>query len=186
MRRELIRIGARFTIVALVEMTALSCTAPQYDDQTDKQITQLQTDIDTEIVSLISLDDRISDLSNNSDQSDRRALSDAKTKAGYAANTDFYNKIDVELITLRTRVDAEPSLATPNLDRAIEALHDNLLGESGSMRSIHKRDGIIPEAQLLIIQKTVDAQVGALLTRELGLKTGTSAAAGAGGKTTTL
>jgi hypothetical protein len=166
----------RYALAAMFSLAMFGCSAPKYDDQTDKQITQLQTDVDTRIISLSSLDDRISSLSKSTDATSKKALSAARTTAGYDANTDFYDKVDVDLITLRTRVDAEPSLATSSLDAAIDQLHDNLLGDSGSMRSMHVRDGIIPKSNLKTIQQLVDAQIGALLTRELGLKSGGTAA----------
>ena len=59
---------------------------PQYDDQTDKLISQIQTDVDTQFVSLITLDHKISRLSGKPDPASVKALADAKTKAGFDAN----------------------------------------------------------------------------------------------------
>ena len=97
-------------------------------------------------------------------------MSDAKTKASYRSASAFYQKIDVDLITLKTRIDAEPTAATPHLDSAWQQLHDNLLAPADSMKAIHKRDDIIPASELRTMQQLVDAQAGALLTRELSLK----------------
>jgi hypothetical protein len=163
------------TRAALAILLILSaCAAPQYDDQTDKLISQLQTDVDTEIVTLITLDHKIAALSAHSDAASRKALAEAKTKASYDANTSFYDKIDVDLTGLQTRVDAAPSLATPSLDKSIQNLHDNLLGATGSMQATHEQVDILSEAYLRTVRPLVDAQIGALLTRELGLKGGAS------------
>jgi hypothetical protein len=168
----------RSTIPVL--LLAAACAAPQYDDQTDKLISELQTDVDTEIVSLITLDHKISSLSGKSDAASQRALADAKAKAGYDANTGFYDKVDVDLTSLQTRVDAEPSAATPHLDTAIKDLRDNLLAADGSMQATHQKVGILSEAYLRNVKMLVDAQIGALLTRELGLKSGSSSTSSIG------
>src|ERR1051326_5260072 len=91
--------AVKYGIIAL--LFATSCAAPQYDAQTDKLISQLQTDVDSEIVSLITLDRKIARLSGKADQTSQKALAEAKSKAGYEANADFYDKIDVGLIGLQ-------------------------------------------------------------------------------------
>jgi hypothetical protein len=154
-----------------------ACSAPQYDDQTDKLMSQLQTDVDTQIVSLITLDHKIAALSKLTDAASKKTLADDMTKAGYDANTSFYDKMDVELTGLQTRVDAEPSLATPYLDRSIKDLHDNLIEAPGSLQVTHQAAGVLSESYLRNAQRTIDTQIGALLSRELGLKNGTAAPA---------
>jgi hypothetical protein len=158
---------------SLIAVVAGCATAPpQYDDQTDKLISQLQKDVDTQIVSLITLDHKIAFLSGKTDASSQKALAEAKTKAGYEANTGFYDKVDVDITGLQTRVDAEPSLATPYLDKGIQALRDNLLVADGSMQTTHQQVDILSEPYLRTAEKIIDAQIEALLTRELGLKNG--------------
>ena len=152
----------------------VSCAGPQYDSQTDKLISQLQTGIDTEIVFLITLDHKIDLLSGQNDPASRRALADAKTKASYDANTGFYDKVDVDLTGLQTRVDAQPSLATPYIDNSIAALRANLLSDDGSMQATHQKVQILSVPYLMTVRQLVDAQIGALLTRELALKSGGS------------
>ena len=156
-------------------------TPPDYDDQTDKMITQLQTDVDTEIVTLISLDHKIGSLAQKTDEASQKALADAKTKAAFDANGTFYDKVDVDLIGLQTRVDAEPNAATQHLDVALKDLRSNLLGTDASMRLLHQADGILTEDKLGTVQKLVDAQIGALLTYELQLKNGSSSSGGSTG-----
>ena len=152
-----------------------SCvTPPQYDDQTDKLISQLQTDVDTEFVSLETLDQKIDRLSNSTDAASKQALSDAKTKASYESNASFYDKVAVDLTGLQIRVDAEPSPATSHLDTSINDLRANLLGADNSMQATHQIQNTLSMTYLQEVQKLVDAEIGALLTRELGLKSATS------------
>ena len=160
----------RRALICSVLILAGCVTAPQYDDQTDKLISQLQTDVDTEFVSLKSLNDQIKDYSGQTDAASQKSLADAKTKASYSSADAFYQKADVDLISLKTRIDAEPNLSTSKLDEAWQLLNDNLIGSTDSMQSIHKRDTIISNTELTEIQALVDAQIGALLTRELNLK----------------
>ncbi len=155
---------------ALITVAAGCVTPPQYDDQTDKLISQLQTDIDTEIVTLTTLNHKIQALTGKPVASSPTALAAAPAKASYAVNTPFYNKLDVDLTTLQTRVDSEPSAATPYLDSSIKNLHDNLLTADGSMQVTHQKVEVLSAAYLQSAQLIVDAQIGALLTRELGLK----------------
>src|SRR5271157_5527425 len=102
-------------IVVPVLLMMAACAAPQYDVQTDQLISQLQTDVDTEIAALITLDRKINSLSGKTAAASQKALADTRAKAGYDANTGFYDKVDVDLTALQTRVDAEPSAATPYL-----------------------------------------------------------------------
>ena len=169
-----VRAGRSVGVAVALAVFVGACTPPQYDDQTDKLISQLQTDVDTEIVSLITLDHKIDSLTKKTDAASQKSLADAKLKAGYDANTTFYDKVDVELTGLQTRVDAEPSPATPYLDSSIKNLHDNLLAAEGSLQTTHQSVEILSEAYLRPAQMLIDAQIGALLTRELSLKTGAS------------
>jgi hypothetical protein len=167
-------------MLVLIAMASASCTAPQYDDQTDKLITQLQSDVDTQFVMLISFDHQIAMLSGKTDAASQKALSNVRAMAGYDSNVPFYNKVDVDLLSLRLRVDAEPSAATPMLDDAIKNLRDNLLTVDGSVQATHQTlaqqnpPGVMSALYLRDAQAIVDVQIGKLLTRELGLKTGSS------------
>jgi len=165
-------------ITILLLEGCITFTPPAYDDQTDTLITQLQVDVDTEIVTLISLDHKISSLSQKTDDESLKALADAKTKSGYDANGAFYDKVDVDLIGLKIRVDAQPNSVTRHLDVSLKELRDNLLGSDASMRLLHQNDGILSEDKLGILEKLVDAQIGALLAYELQLKNGSSSSGG--------
>lgn len=163
------------TTLSLVLLTFVGgCVTPQYDDQTDKQITQLQTDADTLFVTLISLDRQIARLSKLTDPGSQKSLAEAKKKAGYQASTASYEKLEVTFIGLQTRIDAEPTPATPYLRESIKKLHDNLLEAPGSVELTHQAQDVLGEAYLRQVQAFVDAQISALLTRELGLKKGSA------------
>ena len=169
-------------IAGVLTMTLGGClTPPQYDDQTDKLISQLQTDVDTEIVTLISLDHKIANLKDKTDAASQKDLAEAKPKAEFDANSTFYDRVDVDLIALRMRVDAEPNIATPRLDSAINYLRKNLLEDGNCMRTLHQQnDVILSEFVLTNMQKLVDAQIGALLTAELELKNSSTSSSSTG------
>lgn len=149
-----------------------ACVAPQYDDQTDKLISQLQTEVDTQLITLISLDHKIAALSQRGEPASQKALAEVRTQASYDANIGFYDKIDVDLTSLQTRVDSEPSRATPDLDRSILLLRQNLVSGPGSLQQTHEAQNILSEPYLRSVEQIVNAQMGALLTREIGLKAG--------------
>jgi hypothetical protein len=159
-------------LVLAVGLVLVACSAPPYDEQTDRLISALQSDVDSQIVTLLSLDRRIAELLPTNTDAARKALADAKARAGYEANAGFYDKLDSQLTSLRLRVDALPNEATPNLERSIDELRANLLGGEGSLRSVHQKQGILSEAYLRNERRILNAQFQALLTYELVLKTG--------------
>jgi hypothetical protein len=159
-----------------VGLVVAACSAPPYDEQTDRLISGLQSDVDGQIVMLISLDHKIAELSAAASEASRKTVADAKAKAGYEANAAFYDKIDSQITSLRLRIDALPNEATANLDRSLDELRANLLSDQGSLRSVHQQQGILSEPYLLSERKLLNAQFQALLTYELVLKTGASAA----------
>ena len=159
----------------IVGLAVAGCSAPPYDEQTDRLISALQSDVDGQIVMLISIDHRIAELGTATGEAGRKALADARAKAGYDANAPFYDKIDSEITSLRLRIDALPNEATPKLDRSLDDLRANLLSDQGSLRSVHQQQGVLSEAYLLNERKLLNAEFQALLTYELVLKTGSSA-----------
>jgi hypothetical protein len=147
------------------------CAAPQYDSQTDKLITTLQTDTDTLLVHLIAENQQIAALSGRTDKTSLAALDKAKTAAGYLSNIPAYEQIDVDLLSLKTRIDAEPNASTSHLDASLKDLNDNLFG-TGSLEAQHAADSILPNAYLTTEQIILDTQLTALLKYELVLKSG--------------
>jgi len=114
-----------------VGLVVAACSAPPYDEQTDRLISGLQSDVDGQIVMLISLDHKIAELSAAASEASRKTVADAKAKAGYEANAAFYDKIDSQITSLRLRIDALPNEATANLDRSLDELRANLLSDQG-------------------------------------------------------
>ena len=159
-------------LVLTVGLVLVACSAPPYDEQTDRLISALQYDVDSQIVMLLSLDRKIAELATANNDIARKALAEARARAGYDANAAFYDKLDSQLTSLRLRVDALPTEATPNIDRAIDELRANLLSGEGSLRSVHQKQGILGEAYLRNERRLLNAQFQALLSYELVLKAG--------------
>src|SRR5690242_11594248 len=83
--------------VLIIGGTSFGCAAPQYDDQTDKAISTLQSDIDTQFVSLTSLGKKIESLKRRSDPASVKSREDAQTKASFDSQSSAYDKIQVDL-----------------------------------------------------------------------------------------
>ena len=162
-------------VLLVVGIAVAACTAPAYDEQTDKLISNLQSDVDAEIVRLISLSHKIVDLTRRTDAASRQALADARAKSAFAASADFYDKVDAQLTSLRLRVDAAPNDATDRIDHSLDELRANLLSGEGSLHDVHQQQDILSERYLINERKILNAQFQALLTYELVLKTGATA-----------
>lgn len=170
-------IGRRFfTMRALVPLLALvlaGCVAPPYDSRTDDLVSSLQTEVDAKIVSLITLDRQIAELQTRSDPDSIKALAEAKKKASYDANVEFYDKVDVDLMSLSLRLDASVTdESRQKLDVTISSIHDNLLEADGSMQLAHRKQVILPERDLKPRRLQFKALFGAVLTYELVRKNG--------------
>lgn len=149
-----------------------ACSAPPYDEQTDRLISELQYDVDSQLVTLLSLDRQTADASTANTEAGRNALAQARAKAGYEANAPFYDKLDSRLTSLRLRIDALPNEGTSDLDRAIDELRANLLTGEGSLRSVHQQRGVLSQAYLQNERRILNTQFQALLSYELVLKAG--------------
>lgn len=191
------------SLVALGLLT--SCAAPQYDDQVDKLITQLQTDVTTEFTTLITQDEKIAELSGAKDKVSQAALAKAQTAAGYDANTDAYNKIALDLVLLKTRIASEPNWGTGNVSDAVGLLAQQLTGPIGatvpagsctgpnpnsSMRSVHKACGRLSIPYLLEKYEIVSGELNLLVLYDVTIKNGQSpnggsSGSGSGSRTTT-
>lgn len=144
------------------------CAAPPYDEQTDKLISTLQSDVDGEIFKLLSAIALIKA------SSDEKLLNEQKKLASYPENVGAYNRIRVDFVSLRLRFNASPSdLSKPQIDQALQALNDNLFGK-GSLEDVHKEEDIPTSGFLLNQQTIIHQQISALLTYELILKNGQS------------
>lgn len=190
------------SLVALGLLT--SCAAPQYDDQADRLISQLQTDMTTEFATLITLDEKIAEASVAQDKASQAALAKAQTAAGYDANTDAYNKIAIDLVLLKTRIANEPNWGTGNVSDALGLLTQQLTGPIGatapagsctgpnpnsSMRSVHKACGTLSTPYLVEKYNIVSDELNLLVLYDLTIKNGQSpsggGSSGSGSGTTT-
>jgi hypothetical protein len=173
MFRLLQAIPINYLVLALALMLG-ACGAPPYDEQTDRLISALQYDVDSQLVALLSLDHQIAEYSSANTDAGRKALAETKARAGYDANAPFYDKLDSQLTSLRLRIDALPNEATSDLDRSIDELRANLLTGEGSLRSVHQQRGVLSEAYLRNERRILNTQFQALLSYELVLKAGSS------------
>jgi hypothetical protein len=171
MYRLLLASRIRWVILAL-GFGLGACSAPPYDEQTDRLISTLQYDVDSQLVTLLSLDRQIAESSTASSDAGRKALVEAKARAGYEANAPFYDKLDSQLTSLRLRIDALPNEGTSDLDRSIDELRANLLSGEGSLRSVHQQRGVLSQAYLQNERRILNTQFQALLSYELVLKAG--------------
>lgn len=159
--------------LVLVLFGLVSCSPPKYDAQTDKLITTLQTDTDTLLINLISLDNQIHFLRNHANKSSNNARLSDMEKSSYRANISSYNKINVDYVTLRTRIDATQNKSTPHLDRALDQIYANLFGKE-SLETQHQKNERLERPYLESEKAFLDSQFAALLTYELVLKDGVS------------
>ncbi len=145
---------AHFKHYLALAFTALaSCaTAPQYDATTDSDISNLQKEIDTQLVQWI-VDDRLGD-------------ADSLKKATYASSTQFYAKVDTDLTALELRMEAIPDASTAKLPD----FFTNLRTQLTNLQNAHKKDGHLVEPVLVPIRNQLNAQFAVLLTYELSLK----------------
>lgn len=149
------------------------CATP-YDSKIDDLVGGLQTNVDTEIVKLIALDHKIAALKQKSDPDAQAALREAEKKAGYDANSEFYDQVDVTLTSLSLRIDALQGRSIDSIKPALSKLRANLLEEEGSLQRVHMQQGILSEAYLRNERMILNAQFGAILTYQAVLKKGQS------------
>ena len=166
------RAAALHWSVVLVVIVALivSC-APTYDEQTDRQIAVVQQEVDAGLVRLITLGRRIDVLGKLDDPASRKALAEARAKASYDANLDFYDKVDTDLTSLQLRIAATPDLSATKLNEAIKAIRDNI----DDLRQYQSRHEFISAGAVSLIRGPINQQFEALMHYELNLKSGRNA-----------
>ncbi len=130
-----------------------SCaTAPQYDSTTDSDISNLQKEIDSQLVQWIACA--------------RIGNSDAIKKSSYQENVDFYSKVDTDLTALELRIEAVPDKSTAKLPAFFGSLRTQLK----NLQDTHEKKHNLPEVVLVPIRNQLNAQFAVLLTYELSLK----------------
>jgi hypothetical protein len=172
--RQVHRLQPAYLLLAIILfalMTLASC-APPYDETTDKQISSLQQETDMGLVRLISLANRMDGLKDAKDPISVKALADARAKAGFDANADFYDRIDTDLTSLQLRMTATPDLSGTSIDKSFAALQENL----NDIRTFHSSHGVIGAQALMRVRTALNEQFRTLLQYELNLKSGKKAA----------
>ncbi len=152
------------------------CAAPYYDEQTDKLVTQLQTDVETQFTTLITSGEEISFLSGQSDAASKVDLAKYQAQAGWNANIAAYDKIEVDLLLLRPRVEAVQSWAGDRISQQLDLLGENLIGPTDSLRSTHQREGILRLDTLQGFNGLVTPELNTLVATEVQLKAGQGSA----------
>jgi hypothetical protein len=151
-----------------VAASILSSCAPTYDDIADKMLTDTQQQADDGLLKLESLATTIETKSQNSDAASKKAVDDAKQKASYAANTDFYNQLQSSLTALDARMTAIPDLSTPSMKNALSQLTNNV----EEIRTLHAKQDILGAAYVRSARQILDQQFKTLTVYELTLKSG--------------
>jgi len=165
------RIRPDISLPFLLFSLLAACSTPAYDDQTDKLALQLQTDVETELTTLLTLGEEIQDVSQDTDPTSKAALTKYQAAANWTANMAAYDKIEVDLLVLRPRVAAESNWGTSSVLQSIDLLSANLVDSANSMRGLHKRDGILRLDEIQDIKGVVEPQLDALIAVEAQLKT---------------
>ncbi|MEJ0020916.1 MAG: hypothetical protein WDN25_31085 [Acetobacteraceae bacterium] len=159
-------------VCLLLGLAILASCAPTYDETTDRQIMAVQQTTDAGLVRLITLARRIDSLKDLSDPASQKALADARAKAGYAANADFYDTAEVDLTSLQLRMTATPDLSATKLDVLFTTIRDNL----DDLRKFHSEHGLIGARALSLARTPINQQFKTLMQYELNLKSGKKAA----------
>jgi hypothetical protein len=159
-------------LFALAALAVIAACAPTYDETTDKQIMSVQQETDAGFVRLIGLARRIESLRNLTDPTSQKELAEARAKASYEANADFYDSVDADLTSLQLRMTSTPDLSTTKLDASFKALWDNL----NDIRQFHSEHGFIGAQALTSARVAINQQFKTFMQYELNLKSGNKAA----------
>lgn len=148
------RFSARRVLSLHLLLLVAGCAVPLYDEQTDKEITALQREVDGRLTAWITLA--------------RSHDTASVAKLSYAQNSEFYDQVDTDLTVLRTRMlaSADPSSAK------LAPVFDNLAASIGDLRKVHEAQDRLGAAALVATRNQFNAQFSTLLTYELVLKKG--------------
>jgi hypothetical protein len=110
-------------------------------------------------------------------------LAKYQTAAGWNANVAAYDKIEVDLLLIRPRIQAVPTWASNSTIKSLDLLSENLVGPTDSLRSTHQRDGILRVDVLQGFEGLITPEINTLVATEVQLKAGqTSGSASTGSK----
>jgi hypothetical protein len=166
MRKKISRI-ALFAVYIAAVLVGTSC-APTYDNIADQMLADTQKQADDGLLKLENLKKRIDSLQSSGSADDQKAVVQAEKQASYAANMDFYDKLQSSVSALDTRMTSSPDLSTPKLTTALEDLEKNV----NEVRSIHAKQNILSADYAKDSRQILDQQFKALTVYELTIKGG--------------
>jgi hypothetical protein len=158
----------RLVLIVTIATSALGSCAPTYDDIADKMLADTQKQADDGLLKLESLARTIEAVPQNADAKSKKAIDDAKEKAGYAANMAFYDGLQSSLSALADRMTALDDLTTPSMSNALSKLEANV----EEMRTLHAKQDILSAAYVRSARQILDQQFKTLTVYELTLKSG--------------
>jgi hypothetical protein len=141
--------------MALCGSTAACVSAPQYDDTANTELTNLQKEVDSQIVQFIS--------------DARQNTADSLKDSSYTQNIKWYNSVDTDTTSLELRMEAVIDPSTANLP----TIFDNLRTQMSNIQAVHQAHTNLPVIFWTPIRNQLNVQFAALMTYELSLK-GTS------------
>jgi hypothetical protein len=136
----------------LLVLASCASTPPQYDATTDADISNLQKEVDSQLVQWITYD-RIKDAA-------------SLEKGSYQANVAFYAKVDSDLSALELRMEAVPDESTKKLPQFFSNLQQQFM----NLQNAHQAEKNLKEVVLVPIRNQMNAQFAVLLTYELSLR----------------
>lgn len=163
------KVAPIFLLAACTAMASmLASCAPTYDNIADQMLADTQKQADDGLLKLESLATTIKSLEKNPHASDQKAVTDAKIQASYAANIDFYDKLQSSITALDTRMTAMADLSTPKLSTSLSDLAKNVT----EVRSMHANENILGADYVKESRQILDQQFKALTVYELTIKGG--------------
>lgn len=173
--------GIGLVSVLVLSLGLVTC-APAFDDQSDKEISNLQHLVDAKIVSLIAVDRRLMSIQSRASQATRTEVAKLKQEASYSENMGFYDDVDADLTSAQMRVDSSSDASKSNADGSFEALREILVSapaagaEPTSMQAVHEAQDRLGQAFLISTRREVNTLFATLMRYEMTIKAGQSPA----------
>ncbi|HEY2107753.1 MAG TPA: hypothetical protein VGH29_18290 [Candidatus Binataceae bacterium] len=158
----------RWLVAVLAAASTLAACAPAYDSIADQLVADTQKQADQGLLKLENLAMTIDRLTQSRAADDRKALADAKVRASYASNMDFYNDLQSSLCVLDARMTATPELSTAKLTNALSRLEEN----ASEVRTAHASQNLLSADYLKASRQMLDQQFRALTVYELTIRSG--------------
>jgi hypothetical protein len=150
--RKITAIWAHLLLLSATIVT-LGCAVPKYDLTTDQQLTKLQKDIDSQAVQLIA--------ASNSKHADIKKLGE------YGENVKSYNQIEVDMLAVQMRMQAQSIDSKTWINENFEAIRTNIENQ----RKKHEADGHLNADYVQAFRNINNTRFISLFTYEQVLKT---------------